>query len=242
MKANLKNKLVVSTLASMLACTAANAAIITYTGSDATRHATAIFDAQGTDLVVTLINSSQNDVLVPTDVLTGVFFDIGGAALSLTRTSAVVPAGSLVLFGGTDAGGVVGGEWAYLGGLAGAPHGASYGISSSGLGLFGPGNVFPGTNLQGPADPDGLQYGITSDGDNPATGNTPVTGTNALIQDTVVFTLGGLPVGFDPAALIGNVSFQYGTALTEPNVPGTPGPASGVLGAMAVALVARRRR
>jgi len=237
----MKQRLLMSVLAATLSCSAANATLVTFTGSAGTRNATVTFDAQGTNLVVTLTNSSLNDVLAPVDVLTGVFFDVGGSPLALTRTSAVVPAGSIVLFGGTDPGGVVGGEWAYVGGLSGAPHGAAYGISSSGLGLFGPGDVFPGTNLQGPADPDGIQYGITSTGDNPATGNTPVTGANALIKDTVVFTLGGLPAGFNPGRIT-NVSFQYGTALDEPNVPGTPAPASAVLGAMGLALAARRRR
>jgi hypothetical protein len=39
--------------------------------------------------------------------------------------------------------------------------------------------------------PDGLQYGITSGSDNPSTGNAAVTGANALIQNSVVFTFSG---------------------------------------------------
>jgi hypothetical protein len=63
-----------------------------------------------------------------------------------------------------------------------------------------------------------VQYGIASGADNPGIGNAAVTGANALIQSSVVFTLGNLPVGFTLAD-ISNVSFQYGTSLNEPNIP-----------------------
>ncbi|MBM3749211.1 MAG: PEP-CTERM sorting domain-containing protein [Acidobacteria bacterium] len=168
------------------------------------------------NLRVVLTNTSPADVLAPADVLTAVFFDIFGNP-TLTPVSAVLGVGSAVLFGGTDPGGSVGGEWAYAAGLSGAPHGARHGISSVGLDLFGPPDLFPGTNLAGPASPNGLQYGITSAGDNPATGNTPVTGMQPLIQNAVVFTLGDVPEGFRLLD-ISNVSFQYGTDLSEPNL------------------------
>ena len=72
--------------------------------------------------------------------------------------------------------------------------------------------------------PDGLRHGITSAGDNVGTGNAPVTGDEALIQNSVVFVLSGLLAGFDPSAFgaVTNVSFQYGTGLDEPNVLGQP--------------------
>jgi hypothetical protein len=146
-----------------------------------------------------------------------------------------------VHFGVTDPGGVVGGEWAYKDGISG-PGGADEGISSTGLGLFGPSDLFPGTNLQGPESPDGLQYGITSDGDDVTIGNTPVTGGPdidghpiALIENSVIFTLSGLTSGFDPSAqrAITDVSFQYGTSLDGTVVP-LPGAivllGSGILG------------
>jgi hypothetical protein len=132
---------------------------------------------------------------------------------------------------------VVGGEWAYKGGISG-PDGTAYGISSSGLGLFGPADRFPGSNLEGPDSPGGLEYGITTAGDNPATGNTPVTGSNALIQNSIVVTLGGVPAGFDPAASISDVLWQYGTGLNEPRIPE---PASVALMLLAATAVRRRR-
>ncbi|MBI4557608.1 MAG: PEP-CTERM sorting domain-containing protein [Candidatus Hydrogenedentes bacterium] len=194
---------------------------VTFVGSSGDLSAEATFAIDGSNLVVTLTNTSEVDVLVPADVLTAVFFSIVGDP-ALTRISAVLNAGSTVFFGGTDPGDVVGGEWSYLNGIGAlTPDGETQGISSVGLDIFGPGNRFPGNDLQAPESPDGLQYGITSAGDDTTTGNTPVTGENALIQNSVVFTLGGLPQGFDLEDIF-NVSFQYGTDLAEPNFPGEP--------------------
>src|SRR3972149_9928401 len=157
---------------------------LTFTCTSGNLAASAKFEQVGLNIVVTLTNTSPADVDDPPDILTGVFFDIDGVG-ALTSGSAVIGPGSTVAFGGTDPGGVVGGEWAYASVLVGAPLGATEGISSAGLGLFG-GATFPGTNLQGPAAVNGLQYGITSAGDILATGNAAVTGGNALIQNQVV--------------------------------------------------------
>ena len=210
-------------LAMALAPGLAGAVPVTFEESNGTRSASVTFDFEEPGhLVVTLTNTSLADVLGPSAVLTGVFFSIPGAPV-LTPYYATLGLGSSVLF--APAGGEgpdVGGEWAYRGGLTGAPGDANQGISSSGLGLFGPGDRFPGSNLQGPDSPDGLQYGITSAGDDPTTGNSRVTGGDgALIQNSVVFELGAVAPGdgFDLSD-ISNVSFQYGTSLAVPE-PGT---------------------
>lgn len=217
----------------------ASAAPITFTTSVGGRAALATFETAGNDLVVTLTNTSAADVLVPAHVLTALFFEVSGAPLGLAPVSAVVPSGSTVWFGVTDPGGVIGGEWAYREGLTGTPGGLSYGISSTGLDLFGPADRFPGSNLQGPISVGGLEYGITSAGDDPTTGNAPVTGANALVHHSVVFTLAGLPAGFDPATRISGVSWQYGTSLSEPHIP-EPGTLAGV--GLAGLIGLRRRR
>lgn len=203
---------------------------VSFTGTSGNLKAKAEFDVSGSTLIVKLTNTSTFDVLVPADVLTGLFFNIPGDP-TLTKISAKLAPGSTVVFPPAtptdpppDG---VGGEWGYLSGLAAnAPLGANQGIGSAGYGVgavdFGPGTRFPGANLDGPDAPNGMQYGILSAGDNPATGNAPVTGANPFIKNSVIFELGGLPTGFALSS-IGSVSFQYGTSLDEPNVPGNPG-------------------
>lgn len=206
------------------------------------RSAQASFEISGSNLVVTLTNTATHDVLTSSQLLTGVFWSVSGGPLSLGRVSALLNAGSSIV-GNVPSPSVdpmpngVGGEWAYVGGLSGAPGGNAYGISASGFGLFGPGDRFPGLNLQGPTSPDGAQYGLTSAGDNPATGNGGLLN-DALIKNSVVFTLSGLPQGFS-LNQISNVWVQYGTDLSEPSFP-TPG--SVTLLALAGAVAARRRR
>src|SRR3989337_1555289 len=136
-------------LAVALAPGLAGAVPVTFEESNGTRSASVAFDFEepGHPLVVTLPNTSLADVLGPSDVLTGVFFSIPGAPV-LTPYYATLGLGSSVLF--APAGGEgpdVGGEWAYRGGLPGAPGDANQGLSSSGLGLFGPAERFPRSNL-----------------------------------------------------------------------------------------------
>jgi hypothetical protein len=197
----------------------AGAVPISFSFDDPGGHAaSADFEIIAGLLWVTLTNTSTVDVLVPTDVLTAVFFDLAGVG-ALTPLSATLAAGSTVLFG-PDGGGNVGGEWAYVSGLSGAPGGATEGISSAGFDLFGAGN-FGGASLTPPDAVNGMAYGLVSAGDNSSTGNAPVTGGNALIQNSVVFQLSGVPQSY--TLDINNVTFQYGTDLSEPVGVAEPG-------------------
>jgi hypothetical protein len=222
---------------------------ITFSGSSGGLAASVTFNvvAESNTLIVTLTNTSSGDVLVPTDVLTALFFTLNDT--TLTRDSAVLAPGSTVFFDpqGQPAGGVVGGEWAYRTSPA-LPYSANHMISSSGLGLVGQFDRFPGDDLEFPVAPDGLQYGLLSAGDNPLTGNAPVTGDNALIRNAVVFTLGGLDCDSVAACGIGEVTFQYGTGLTEGSFSGqsngtVPEPGTVVLLGLGLSgLAAARRR
>jgi hypothetical protein len=224
---------------------AQSASAVTFATASGPIAASVSFNLVGGNLEVILTNTGTGDVTAPNQVLTAVFFDISGADPTLNPLSAVLNGGSTVFYDadGQPAGGVVGGEWAYASGLSGAPLGADYGISSSGFGLFGPGDLFPGADLEDPVSPDGVQYGLLSAGDNTATGNGGITGSGGLIKNSVKFTLDSVPTGF-LVSQISNVSFQYGTGLDEPNIPAIPEPETYAMllaGLGLMGFVARRR-
>src|SRR5262245_14557426 len=178
-----------------------------FTGSSGNLSASALFDLVGNTLTVTLTNTSTHDVLVPADVLTGVFFN---TSHTLAPVSASLN-GSSVNYGSIA--NSVGEGWQYKAVANNAAQGKNAGISATGLGIFGPnGNFNSGTNVK----LGGLNYGILSAGDNPLTGNTGVTGKGPLIKDSVRFTL-TVSSGFTLSELGDTVVFQYGTDLTEPH-------------------------
>jgi len=230
--------------------------VVTYsfTGGNA-RASRATFKVSDGNLVIGLTNTSSFDVMAPEENLTALFFDLDGG-VSLNPVSAILGDGAVVYQGSTiitDINGDgsvdaddrdVGGEWAYKTNVPTLP--ATYAISSVGLDdLFGPKDRFDTTtNLAGPESPDGMQYGILSTGDNPATGNGGILG-NTMSRDSVVFTLSGLDPDFDPGA-VSNVWFHYGTSYTSPLPPPSamPEPATMtalVLGAGALSGYTRRR-
>lgn len=188
---------------------------VVFTGSSLLLSAKATFTNDGSGNLKVLLENLGGDVLVPADVLTAVFFTVGGDP-TLMPISAVLGT-STVVFGPQPFGGNVGGEWAYVDGLVGAPGGADEGISSSGFGLFG-GFNFNGPNLDGQSAVNGMNYGLLSAADNNLTGNAAVTGASPFIQHSVLFTLNGLGLAAGVEPTITNVSFQYGTALDEPNI------------------------
>jgi hypothetical protein len=210
----------------------ANGTPVTFTGSSGTLAASVAFDVSGSDLLVTLANTSKGDPSAPGNILTGVIFSIpGNPLLDRTTGSAKLTAGSIVIHGpvpATDPGGVVGGEWAYTNSLAGAFVGQQ---SIYSAGYFDGNARFPGSNLQGPpsGSVDGVQYGITTLFDLAANDNGGIK-SQGLIQNSVDFVLPGLPAGFKLSD-ISNLSFQYGTGLDETNFPGgqVPEPATMLL-------------
>jgi hypothetical protein len=239
---------------------------VTFTGTGtgvngATLSASVTFTVSGNNIIVTLTNTASGDINESANLLTGVFFSFAGG--SLTAGSAALGSGSTVVncapsknanqnctfpSGGTD----VSGEWAFAQNISGAPGGANTVIASSGFGNYGGStNRFDNNqNWQGPASVDGAQFGIapagyTTTGDNGGLNN------DALIVNVAVFTLTGW-TGGNIAGLFSNVSFQYGTDISEPNIPGcengncTPVPEPGTLalfgtGLLGLAGVIRRR-
>jgi|RhiMetdeSRZDD1v2_1073273.scaffolds.fasta_scaffold58079_4 hypothetical protein len=192
-----------------LAWTSSSQALsITYSGSNGNLSASALFNLSGSTLQVTLTNTSSSDVLVPADVLTGLFFNTTNP---LTPVSASLN-GSSVFYGSIVTN--VGEGWQYKSGVS--AQGKNSGISAAGLGIFGPsGNFFsPGLTLNG------LNYGILSAGDNTGTGNGGITGHGPLIKNSVAYTLTA-NAPFSLSELGSSVVFQYGTSTTEPHFTGS---------------------
>src|ERR1035437_3344960 len=140
---------------------------LSYTATNKTLSASATFAISDLKLVITLSNSATNDPDDPADILTGIFFTVAGDP-ALTAASALLgPDTAIKVRPGVSGPGMnVVGEWAYRNDLTGLPHGANEGISSTSLKKFNQHFRFPGPNLQGPAAPSGVQYGVTTDFDN----------------------------------------------------------------------------
>ena len=181
-------------------------ATLVFTGSSGSLSAEAEFSLSGSTLTVTLRNTSLADVLIPTDVLTGVFFT---TAHTLTPVSASL-GGSTVYYGSISD---LGGGWGYASPVS--AQGENSAISASGAvsGLGHSNFSVLSNNL------DGLDYGILSAGDLSATGNTGVTGHGPLIKNSVEFTFTVAP-GFALSELGDSVVFQYGTDLHETQFDG----------------------
>lgn len=211
---------------------AASAAPIVFTASGvgpggAPLGASASFNIVGNTLTITLSNIAGNNLVqdVPGSTLTGLFFDLTGNPL-LTPLSAALSAGSSIVNPAACSNGCAGspslaGEFGYATGAF--PGGADRGIASSGYlstGLSGNVGNFnggaAGTNLDDPASLDGINFGIISS----AAGFDPNGGLShdPLIRDSVTFTLSG--VSGLTTADISDVSFQYGTELSEARITG----------------------
>jgi len=160
------------------------------------------------NLAITLTNTGPG-ASAPSDVLTSVFWDYDGSPLtSLSLLSAIAPS----VVGGTPGTNVnlasPLNEWK----LPSNSNGTSdlpgitqnYGLGTAGLGIFqgGGGQQF--------------NYGIINGYDNP----NPAVSNGTFVNGAATFVLAGLPTGFD-ITKIGNIRFQYGTALSEPSLTGT---------------------
>ncbi len=197
---------------------------------------TATFDVlPGNELQITL-SSLGSPVINPSDVLAAVFFDLKGVGTLTPLSAALAPGGTLVN-GPVPVGQTLGDQWQYREGLSRrAPNHASRGMSSVGLSIFSWGNF--GSNGQNLG---GFDYGLSNG--SPADGNGRMP-TMPLVNNSIVFTLGGLPASFSLGD-ISNVGLQYGTKLSEPflitRIVPEPG-ALALLGFLALLLTRRIRR
>ena len=234
----------------------------TGTGSNGvTLTASALFEISGNVLTITLTNTGDSTGATGTDLsantLTGLFFDLPDG-ITLTPDSALIAPGDLfqadecsVKKGKTTTNPCsssttnVGGEFVYQTGTWDGHTGATSGISSSGyINADSGGGNFDGPNLDDPDAPDGINFGmIASTGTNAFNPNGGLAD-EPLIEGPVVFAL-TISCAQTPCQLlesqISNVSFQYGTSITEPSFgggsePQTPLPEPATLLLLAPAL------
>lgn len=227
----------------MMACCTQASVSFTWTGntnnsiSGQLLSATASFDivGGGTELQITLTNGGQQ-TLDPSDVLTAVFFNAHGVG-TLTPVSAVLGSGSVEANAAIPSGETLGDEWAYQSGLSHGSGPATLGIGASGIGgtFTSAGNF--GSN---PQNLDGVGYGVINITSTNGNDHLPST---CFELNTVVFTLSGLPSGFN-LTNITDVGFRYGTTTSEPFIIGTPVPEPSALALTVVGLGAflRQRR
>lgn len=214
----------------------ANATTLTATGTNsASSHslsASADFNFTGSQLILTLTNN--NPAGVPSDILTGIFFDLSGTP-SLSYVSGVTASGSCVT--GTTCPPAVDvksiNEWVFAQSLSSPLTGITehYGVGTAGFG----GILSTGGGQQ-------FNYGLVNglvDPNNPVANGT-------LIDDSVKLTFNLTPGLYT----VSNVRFQYGTSLDEPSLtghatvpePGTMITLSTGFGMVATGLWFRRRK
>ena len=105
--------------------------------------------------------------------------------------------------------------------------------------MTGPPDLFPGELLWGPESPNGLGYGLVSSIH--ADANHAVDGKQPLVQNGVLFTLSGLPTGYDVDGNVDDVMFNYGTEFNPVPVPVPGAIVLGMIGLTMTGMIARRR-
>ncbi len=186
------------------------------------------FELSGTTLTILLTNTStQTSGFVPSDGISGVYFDVAGnPTLALVTTGTNAPSASNIWDGSAFDGTTnlstypspknseTAPFWDYQFNASGLGGGVTqtYGVSSAGLNIFQ--NV------------DGMPFNIFPTGFNGSNGNSPVNGGPVAVNATTL-TLTGFTGSLSS---ISDIRFQYGTDLSDGSAPGvrqsTPEPAS----------------
>lgn len=194
--------------------------------------ASATFDVVGGSFQVTLANSSIYAIAAPQDVLMGLYFSVIGITdLTPAASNAATASGFIVYSdngnilqnpGSPGAGYLdVSGEWAYVESTSGST--GTFRLGTAGRGVWGASDVMNGADRNNSQAPDGADFGIVSSVTDLTSGNNGYKNNGPYVQDSVLFDLGPVPVGFQLTTdAIASVTFVYGTSSSDPSFPGNP--------------------
>jgi hypothetical protein len=218
------------TVLALAVCAPRADATVLVSASDGTLSAEASFTISGADgsrtLTILLTNTDAatgaSAPLAPSQVLTGLFFNLGTSTFTPVSAT-LVDGGQIIQTANCEKDCVnktnVGGEFSYASGGVNWLSGTTQGIASSGylnantsMGNFG------GPNYDDPKAIDGINFGIVPDGWTAYQGNGGLDGV-ALVDGTVKFVL-NIPDGLNESD-IKNVYFTYGTAPGEGTLTAT---------------------
>ena len=229
-------------VAAPLAVLPAHAATFSATGlslSGAAIGATANFRVEGNNLVVELANVGGGAIGSAVDLLTGFSFRIAGDPVLTPVSALLAPGASFANSERLDTPSTVdiGGEWGFTDDEPGRYTIATAGFLSGSQG-------FGGEPLTRPAAVLGPDFGLVNASYQDGEGGLLLS-LLPLVRSSAVFTLSGLPTGFDITQIRG-VSFQYGTLLggnrlVSPVPDEIPEPA-GTAGLLLFGAVMLRRR
>jgi len=205
------------------------------------RSASASFTISGDTLTILLTNTDtapKGPSWVPSEVLTGLFFNLGTASDVFTPVSATIAPGGLAQADKCNAGQCsgattnVGGEWSYAFGGVSDPDivGTNRGISTAGyLNANTDLGNFNGSNLDKANSLNGANFGLVPGSfvDGSGVGGLDK---DPLVKGSATFVL-KVPRGLTEA-MISNVYFTYGTSLKAPSftTSTTNGTGSGAVG------------
>jgi hypothetical protein len=210
-------------LGAMIALAAPDAqANVVFSGTSGGLSASASFDLinSGTQLQITLTNSGTGTATDSSQLLSALFFDLGttatltpvsmtGTCLSGTQTACTPSVGKNPAKPTT-----LGDYWQYKTLTPSSQnYNADQGLGSAGLGIFGPNGDF-GSN---PQKVGGQDYSILPANYNLNNG----TAKNPFIEMAATFVL-DITSGTVDLSKITNVTFQYGTDLSDAHIPNTP--------------------
>lgn len=232
----MKTKRLFIALAALVVPAASMAAVtFTATGTDAGYNlaAKAVFSYSAGVLTVSLTNTAADPADVPSHTLSGVYWNLLGAP-ALTKNGVALGGGSTIV---NPDGGTFAKKYGFKSSITNATLGVTnaYGLSSTGLGIFGKSEQFDSSGSGG-SQIQGDDYNLIS-----AAGhaNQPFLNSNPLVQDTVVFNLNVASLNESD---ISNVVFHYGSALDDPTIKSVPEPATMALLGLGALGFARRRK